>query len=66
MLRDWLSGGDGRKVPDLTWKPHTTVAALCENQGKFLLVKEKDQNRIVFNQPAGHLEPGGQPGQYTD
>lgn len=40
------------------WKPHTTVAALCERDGKFLLVKELVEGRIVYNQPAGHLEPG--------
>jgi len=39
------------------WKPHTTVAAMCEHDGKFLLVKERISNRIVFNQPSGHLEP---------
>lgn len=40
------------------WKPHTTVAALCERDGKFLLVKENVDGRIVYNQPAGHLETG--------
>jgi len=39
------------------WKPHTTVAAMCEREGKFLLVKEKVGDKIVFNQPAGHLDP---------
>ena len=38
------------------WKPHVTVAALVERQGRFLLVREKVGNRIVLNQPAGHLE----------
>lgn len=40
------------------WKPHTTVAAIAERDGKFLLVKESVKGEIVFNQPAGHLEPG--------
>jgi ADP-ribose pyrophosphatase YjhB (NUDIX family) len=40
------------------WKPHTTVAALCERDGKFLLVRENADGRIVYNQPAGHLDPG--------
>jgi 8-oxo-dGTP pyrophosphatase MutT (NUDIX family) len=44
-------------MPDSIWKPHTTVAALCERDGKFLLVEENVGGRIVFNQPAGHLEP---------
>jgi len=45
-------------VLDFIWKPHTTVAAMVEHQGKFLLVKEKVKGEIVFNQPAGHLNPG--------
>ena len=40
------------------WKPHTTVAAIAERDGQFLLVEEEVDNQIVFNQPAGHLEPG--------
>ncbi len=40
------------------WKPHTTVAAIAERDGKFLLVREKVKAEIVFNQPAGHLNPG--------
>jgi ADP-ribose pyrophosphatase YjhB (NUDIX family) len=45
-------------VADFIWKPHTTVAAIVERDGKFLLVKEKVKGEIVFNQPAGHLNPG--------
>lgn len=41
---------------DERWKPHVTVATLVENQGKFLLVKEHIAGRLVYNQPAGHLE----------
>ncbi len=40
------------------WKPHTTVAALCEQDGKYLLVRERVDGEIVYNQPAGHLDPG--------
>jgi len=40
------------------WKPHTTVAAMAEQDGKFLLVKEMVQGEVVYNQPAGHLDPG--------
>lgn len=43
-------------MSDSIWKPHTTVAAMCEQEGKFLLVKEKVAGKVVFNQPAGHLE----------
>jgi ADP-ribose pyrophosphatase YjhB (NUDIX family) len=40
------------------WKPSVTVAAVIERDGAFLLVEEEAQGRIVFNQPAGHWEPG--------
>lgn len=37
---------------------HLTVAALIPGEQGFLLVKEEDGERIVINQPAGHVEPG--------
>ncbi len=40
----------------MQWKPNTTVAAIAEQDGKFLLVEEKIDGKLVFNQPAGHLE----------
>jgi ADP-ribose pyrophosphatase YjhB (NUDIX family) len=43
---------------DMSWKPHVTVAAVVERQGRFLLVEELDAGERVFNQPAGHLEDG--------
>ena len=44
----------------MVWTPRTTVAAVIENDGKFLLVEENtgQQPYAVFNQPAGHLEDG--------
>ncbi len=42
----------------MIWKPHVTVAAIIENQGRFLLVEERIEGKTVFNQPAGHLESG--------
>ena len=45
-------------MSDCQWKPHATVAALCERDGRYLLVRERVDDRIVYNQPAGHLEPG--------
>ena len=39
------------------WPPHITVASVIEKDGKFLLVEEISAGRLVFNQPAGHLEP---------
>ena len=43
---------------DKDWKPHVTVAAVAELQGRFLLVQERDVGKRVLNQPAGHLEDG--------
>jgi len=42
------------------WVPDLTVAAICEQDGRFLLVKEKAKSsqKIVYNQPAGHIEEG--------
>ncbi|GGD02984.1 NUDIX hydrolase [Halopseudomonas salina] len=36
--------------------PHVTVATIIENQGRFLMVEEHRDGRLVLNQPAGHLE----------
>ena len=41
----------------MVWKPHATVAAIIERDGKFLMVEELVNDERVFNQPAGHLEP---------
>ena len=38
------------------WKPNVTVAAVIEQNGKFLLVEEHTSQGLKFNQPAGHLE----------
>lgn len=42
------------------WPPHITVATVVERDGRYLLVEERDKvtGALVFNQPAGHLEPG--------
>jgi 8-oxo-dGTP pyrophosphatase MutT (NUDIX family) len=42
------------------WAPHATVACVIERDGKFLMVEERDKfsGKMVFNQPAGHLEEG--------
>ncbi len=39
-------------------RPDLTVAAVVERDGQFLLVEERVGNRMVFNQPAGHVERG--------
>lgn len=42
------------------WHPHITVATVVFREGRYLLVEERDKisGARVFNQPAGHLEPG--------
>lgn len=42
----------------MIWKPNVVVAAIVELDGKFLLVEEKAEGRLVLNQPAGHLDEG--------
>ncbi len=38
--------------------PDITVAAVTETGGRFLVVEERINRRLVFNQPAGHVEQG--------
>ncbi len=42
------------------WPPHVTVATVIERDGYYLMVEERDKStgELVFNQPAGHLDPG--------
>ena len=42
----------------MIWKPNVTVAAIIEQNGKFLLVEEETTEGNRYNQPAGHLEDG--------
>jgi len=42
----------------MIWKPNVVVAAIVERDGKFLLVEEEADGRVVLNQPAGHLDEG--------
>ncbi len=39
-------------------QPAITVAAIIERQGRFLVVEERVDGRLVYNQPAGHVEHG--------
>ena len=45
------------------WKPSVTVAAVIEQNGRFLLVEEQTSDGLRLNNPAGHLEPGESPDQ---
>ena len=43
----------------MQWKPNVTVAAIAQDeQGRFLFVEEYSNDKLVYNQPAGHLEQG--------
>ncbi len=39
-------------------RPDVTVAAIAETEGRFLVVEERINRRLLFNQPAGHVERG--------
>lgn len=42
----------------MVWYPHVTVAAIVPKDGQFLMVAERNETgQLVYNQPAGHLEP---------
>ena len=43
------------------WKPNVTVAAVIEQDGRFLLVEEQTDDGLKLNNPAGHLDPGESP-----
>ena len=43
------------------WKPSVTVAGIIEKEGRFLLVEEHTPKGLMFNNPAGHLDPGESP-----
>jgi 8-oxo-dGTP pyrophosphatase MutT (NUDIX family) len=40
----------------MTWRPDLTVATVVQRDDRFLVVEERIQTSIVFNQPAGHVE----------
>ena len=40
----------------MQWKPNVTVAAIVQQDDRYLIVEEESDGRIVLNQPAGHLE----------
>jgi 8-oxo-dGTP pyrophosphatase MutT (NUDIX family) len=42
---------------DHQFNPDITVACVIVREGRFLLVEESVRDRLVLNQPAGHLEP---------
>jgi 8-oxo-dGTP pyrophosphatase MutT (NUDIX family) len=45
-------------MPLMARTPDITVAAVTQSAGRFLLVEERINKRLLFNQPAGHVEDG--------
>jgi phosphatase NudJ len=45
------------------WTPRVTVAAIIEQDGRFLLVEEETSEGLKLNNPAGHLDPGESPAE---
>lgn len=39
------------------WAPHVTVATIVEWDNRYLMVYEEADGKLVYNQPAGHLDP---------
>ena len=42
---------------DTRWKPNVTVAAILEQDGRYLLIEEHTPEGLRLNNPAGHLDP---------
>jgi 8-oxo-dGTP pyrophosphatase MutT (NUDIX family) len=40
----------------MAWNPHVTVAAIAQQDERFLMVEENVRGTQVINNPAGHLE----------
>ena len=45
-------------TPAAIWRPHVTVACVIAQGERYLMVEEEIAGRIVYNQPAGHLDDG--------
>lgn len=43
------------------WKPSVTVAAIIEQDGRFLLIEEDTRDGMRLNTPSGHIDPGENP-----
>src|ERR1700744_6789113 len=45
-------------IRNMARSPDITFPAVTETDGRFLVVEERINRRLVFNQPAGHVEQG--------
>lgn len=50
-----LSMADSSPSSDI-WRPHVTVACVVARGERYLMVEEEVAGRLVYNQPAGHLD----------
>jgi ADP-ribose pyrophosphatase YjhB (NUDIX family) len=49
---------DSAAAPSAVWCPRVTVACVVADGGRYLMVEEEVNGRLVYNQPAGHLDDG--------
>lgn len=49
---------DASPVSHALWCPHVSVACVVADGDRFLIVEEEVNGRLVYNQPAGHLDDG--------
>jgi 8-oxo-dGTP pyrophosphatase MutT (NUDIX family) len=49
---------DASIIASMPHKLDVTVAAVTEDDGRFLVVEERINRQLVLNQPAGHVEHG--------
>ena len=47
-----------KPAPSPVWCPRVTVACVVADGGRYLMVEEEVNGRLVYNQPAGHLDDG--------
>jgi len=45
-------------ISDDVWRPRVTVACVVADGDRYLMVEESIRGERLFNQPAGHLDPG--------
>jgi 8-oxo-dGTP pyrophosphatase MutT (NUDIX family) len=53
-----VAEGQPAILSSMTLKPDVTVAAVTQVEGRFLCVEERISQKLVLNQPAGHVEVG--------
>jgi ADP-ribose pyrophosphatase YjhB (NUDIX family) len=58
-LFQWLAASmSDSPLPTEVWRPHVTVACVVADGDRYLMVEEEVDGRLVYNQPAGHLDDG--------